>query len=107
MKRYVIVAAMLLAAVAIIAVPAKKGQWKMITLTDGGQVRAELCGDEHLHYMRDVEGNVYVKNTAGNYEIANDDTLQARARERVASANGRRRAKARRANDDKGFIRRQ
>ena len=103
MKRYVIVAAMLFAAVAMMAVPAKKGQWRMITLTDGTQVRAELCGDEYLHYMRDVEGNVYVKHVAGNYELANDDALQARARTRATTANGRRRARARKSNGDKGY----
>ena len=37
-----------------VAVPAKRGQWKTVTLTDGSQVRVELVGDEFMHFWQPV-----------------------------------------------------
>ena len=38
--------------VATLAVPAKPGQWRTLTLADGRQVRAELKGDEFMHFWQ-------------------------------------------------------
>ena len=38
------------------SIPAKRGQWRSLTLTDGTQVRAELRGDEHMHFWQTDDG---------------------------------------------------
>ena len=51
MKRYWFsLVILLMVATAALAVPAKPGQKRMLTLTDGSQVEAVLVGDEHGHY---------------------------------------------------------
>ncbi|MBQ9652390.1 MAG: M6 family metalloprotease domain-containing protein [Prevotella sp.] len=77
-------------AIAMMAVPAKRGQWKNIQLTDGQSIRVVLTGDEHMHFFQDAEGNRYVKNADGLYEIANDETMAQRAQERRMKAQQRR-----------------
>ena len=57
----------MLVTTAAMAVPAKRGLWSTITLSDGTQVRVELRGDEHLHYLQATDGTCYVKNN-GVYE---------------------------------------
>ena len=52
------------------AVPAKRGLWSTITLSDGTQVRVELKGDEHLHYLQATDGTCYVKNNGDNIQSA-------------------------------------
>ena len=32
------------------AVPAKRGVWKTLTMADGTKVKAQLMGDEHMHF---------------------------------------------------------
>ena len=41
------------------ASPVHPGVWKVITLTDGTKVNAQLIGDEWLSFYRDSLGNVY------------------------------------------------
>ena len=41
------------------AIPAKRGQWKTITLTNGQQVKVELRGDEQMHWWQDSLGQRY------------------------------------------------
>lgn len=41
------------------AVPAKRGMWRTIKLTDGTTVAVELRGDEHGHFYADRAGNTY------------------------------------------------
>lgn len=47
-------------AVSAMAVPAKRGQWRTITLVDGTQVRAELRGDEHVRFWVGEDEKIYV-----------------------------------------------
>lgn len=42
------------------AMPVKPGVWHTITLSDGTQVRALLCGDEHYSYYLTENGDAYV-----------------------------------------------
>ena len=42
------------------AVPAKKGQWRNLRLSDGTEVRAMLIGDEHGHYWKAEDGTTYI-----------------------------------------------
>jgi hypothetical protein len=44
-----------------IAVPAKRGIWRNVTLKNGKQVKVELVGDEHFHFYRDSFGNTYIE----------------------------------------------
>ena len=39
------------------AVPAKKGLWKTITLENGQEVKAQLKGDEFGHFWLSADGN--------------------------------------------------
>ena len=58
------------------AIPAKRGQWKTITLADGSTVRVEVRGDEHLHYCQDAAGKVYQENAqTGVFELKNLDEM--------------------------------
>lgn len=66
------------------AVPAKRGLWSTITLSDGTQVRVELRGDEHLHYLQATDGTCYVKNN-GVYERVDAATLHARRVQHMSS----------------------
>ena len=54
--------AALLTCCALVAwgVPAKRGQWRELRLTDGTTVWAQLMGDEVEHYWEDARGNRYV-----------------------------------------------
>ena len=62
MKKTLLTAALSLVAVAMMAVPAKRGQWKTVTLADGTTVRVELRGDEFNHYWQAADGTRYVQN---------------------------------------------
>ena len=72
--------AWLLLAVLAHAVPAKSGQWKQLTLADGTVVRAELVGDEILHFWRAENGACYVRQGA-HYAPVSKEVLVASARE--------------------------
>ncbi len=48
-----------LCCVSMLAIPARRGQWQTITLSDGRQVKVELRGDEHAHWWQDSLGNRY------------------------------------------------
>ena len=60
MKKYLVITLLLAFALIAGAVPAKRGQWTVITLDDGTQVKVELRGDEHFHFFADQEGNSYL-----------------------------------------------
>lgn len=60
------------------AVPAKRGVKRIITLTNGSQIEALLCGDEHLHYYQDAKGNCYIANENGLYDLQSEQQMEAR-----------------------------
>lgn len=43
-------------ALSSMAVPAKRGVWRLMTLTDGTEVRVQLVGDEFMHYYVSEDG---------------------------------------------------
>ena len=45
------------------AVPAKRGQFRTLTLSDGTKVRAELRGDEHFSFWMGDDNNTYVRSS--------------------------------------------
>ncbi|HEY9551373.1 MAG TPA: M6 family metalloprotease domain-containing protein, partial [Prevotella sp.] len=76
-----------------LAVPAKRGIWKNIKLENGTMVRAELCGDEHKHYWRSVEGVLYVE--AGDGSNIYKVVQKAELKRTVATRRSRRMARQR------------
>ena len=54
----------------IMAVPAKKGLWQTIRLSDGTEIMAQLVGDEFFHGMQSEDGTLYVWNGVA-YENVN------------------------------------
>lgn len=71
-----------------VAVPAKRGQWKTVTLTDGSQVRVELVGDEFMHFWQAEDGRKFVQQ-AGTltevYRLADIERMQANAEQKRAA----------------------
>lgn len=78
----------------MMAIPAKRGQWQTITLSDGTTVRVELRGDEFSHYWQAADGTRYVQNGTVWAE-ANAQQLLAmkQAAMRQTAANSKRMAK--------------
>ncbi len=81
--------AMLVATVVAMAMPAKRGTWKMLMLENGSEVKAWLVGDEHCHYWRTADGTAYIKR--GEYYVETDvEELTEKRRQRVEAVNIRR-----------------
>ncbi len=59
-KQIWMLAAMLMVAQALLAVPAKKGMTKEVVLADGTRVTLTLQGDEYAHWWTDTDGNTYI-----------------------------------------------
>lgn len=72
------------------AVPAKRGNWKTVTIEDGRQVRVELCGDEFGHFWRAEDGTAYQKvETTGMYRVLDlDEFVRNCERQRVERQSG-------------------
>ena len=80
MKKTFTTIAMTLATLCAMAVPAKRGQWKTVTLADGTKVRVELRGDEFINYWQAEDGRRFVRNAAtAKYELADMTKLRERA----------------------------
>ena len=60
MKKQITTLLLMLMATVVMAVPAKKGLWKTITLENGQEVRAQLKGDEFGHFWCTADGKHYV-----------------------------------------------
>lgn len=59
-KNLIIALLLLLALpVSIMAMPVKPGMWRTIKLTDGTEIRAEICGDEHYTFMQSADGRTF------------------------------------------------
>ena len=89
MKKLFIIMSFLTMALAVNAVPAKKGCWKTVTLTDGTQIKVELIGDEFGHYWRAADGRAFREdgNTMRFCEVDAADIIQkARAKRDIVNA---------------------
>ena len=75
--------------VTMMAIPAKRGQWKTLTLQDGTEVRATLVGDEHGHFWKAENGQAYIQQ--GDVYVAIDaQKAIAKAKARRAKVNAKR-----------------
>lgn len=69
-QRIFLLNALLCLALSLWAVPAKRGVWRSIPLADGTEVKAQLMGDEFMHYYVSVDGTRYVKDSStGFYKV--------------------------------------
>ena len=91
MKRTILTFVMMALTIAVMAVPAKKGIWKTLTLSDGTTVTAMLAGDEHGHYWQAADGTCYVTH-GDNYEAVVREQLQQKRQARLAAKYARKRA---------------
>ena len=66
------------------AVPAKPGVWKSITLENGTTVRAQLSGDEFMHFYVGEDGTRYVADeSTGMFRVQTDASLSELGRRAV------------------------
>ena len=70
------------------AVPAKKGLWRTITLQDGTTVKAQLKGDEFGHYWHAANGKHYVA-VDGQYQEETTGMRQSAAQRRAQAQHRR------------------
>ena len=73
------------------AIPAKPGQKRLLTLTDGTTVEARLVGDEHGHYWLGTNGNAYLETSDGmTFQLVDAEHVKQQAQVRRSQANERR-----------------
>ena len=71
------------------AVPAKRGQYKMLPLADGTGVKAMLVGDEHGHYWLAEDGTAYM-DVDGTFQVADAKAITEKAKARRQHVNAQR-----------------
>ena len=82
---------MMMVALTAMAIPAKRGMSRTLTLANGSTVEATLVGDEFGHYFLGVDGKAYRLNPTTNvYEPASVQAIAQRAQMRRAQANTQR-----------------
>lgn len=98
-QRIFILNALLCLVLSVWAVPAKRGVWCSLSLVDGTEVKAQLVGDEFLHYYVSEDGTKYVQDeSTGLYRKMTDEvTAQRRSAVRRAQAQGRQKRMLRKA----------
>ena len=78
-----------LLATSLWAVPAKRGIYRTLRLTDGTEVRAQLMGDEHMHFYRADDGTCYAANGDGTFSVTDLSRQRANMERRRAPLNRR------------------
>lgn len=79
------------------SVPAKRGVWRTVTLSNGLTIKVRLCGDEHAHWWQAEDGSCFDVDSLGKGKAVVPQELMSKARSRMAA----RRQAARRANAKK------
>ena len=69
------------------AIPAKPGLWKTIKLENGKEVRAQLKGDEHVHYWMAEDGKCYSEQDNEVFTPISKEQIKVRANNRRVSLN--------------------
>ena len=82
MKKLFMALSLVLSSTGAMAIPAQKGLWKTLTLSDGTQVNAQLMGDEHMHYWQTEDGRQLSETSFGYYADADMQQLNAMAQAR-------------------------
>ena len=87
---------MMLCVNTINAVPAKPGQHRTLTLSDGTTVSASLVGDEHGHYWAGADGKAYQQISGSRfYQAVDKQQVMRVAQQRRTAMNQRRMARMR------------
>lgn len=104
-QRIFILNALLCLVLSVWAVPAKRGVWCSLSLVDGTEVKAQLVGDEFLHYYVSEDGTKYVQDeSTGLYRKMTDEvTARRRSAVRRAQAQGRQKRMLRKAQASNAF----
>ena len=104
-QRIFILNALLCLVLSVWAVPAKRGVWCSLSLVDGTEVKAQLVGDEFLHYYVSEDDTKYVQDeSTGLYRKMTDEvTVQRRSAVRRAQAQGRQKRMLRKAQASNAF----
>ena len=90
-KIFLLTLVTMMMAVGAYAVPAKPGLKRVLTLSDGTQVEAQLVGDEHGHYWLARDGRTLVASErAGVFRFADVERLEADAQVRREAVNEQR-----------------
>ncbi len=95
-KKWIGLVAVVMVAQVVFAVPAKKGEIKRATLTNGTQVELMLQGDEYAHWWIDASGKAYLvdeENVATPMSETEMSSLRALRVEKVSERNARRETK--------------
>ena len=90
MKRLFFTLTLLVTVVTMMAIPAKRGQWKTLRLANGTEVKAMLVGDEHLHFWQTEKGDRYVVKENGTAELADMEQMTSHAASRRGKLTQRR-----------------
>lgn len=99
-KRILLIPFLCLISIIMLAVPAKRGLWRTLQLTDGSTVRAMLAGDEHAHFWQDADGNTYRSAGDATYQKIDRAQVVAAAKAHRVKANAARLKVAKRAAKD-------
>jgi len=83
MKRELLTLTLIFVSVLMMAVPAKRGLWRNLRLSDGSEVKAQLMGDEHLHHWKTADGRRLME-SGDSYTFISDEQLKAKSLQRVA-----------------------
>ena len=82
------------------AVPAKRGQWKTLTMADGSKVKAELRGDEHSHFWMGTDGRTFTTSSESEYAVLADrQVLEQQRQQRLARRQSAHKAAPRKAGE--------
>lgn len=72
-------------AMATMAVPARPGVWRTISLADGTQVKVQLIGDEFMHFYQSADGTRYQYDEAsGCYQVLSESSFATTKRKAMA-----------------------
>ena len=76
-----------------LAIPAKRGVKKTLTLTDGRNVTATLVGDESFHYYVTTDGTPLVETGDGRWQAVSGEYVKQKSRERSQRRSAHRQAR--------------
>lgn len=91
MKKLFLVLSLAAISLSAMAVPAKRGVWKTLTLSNGTEVKAQLVGDEHGHFWRSADGVAYAEISETDlYQEVDARTIVSKAHLRRTAINAKR-----------------
>ena len=91
-NKLILTVMLLMVAMAMQAIPVKRGQWQTIRLQDGSEVVAQPVGDEYGHWMQAADGSCYVMQENNFFQQVDRQELLARRQTRLTEKKSRRKA---------------